>query len=608
MNNSMSDSLGIIPLRYRIKHTVAFAYREPANWMGVILVCFFAYVIVAPVISILLNAGIVQVGDATRTHTAEGSWTSYYFIRTLWSRMSNLLLWTPMFHTLVIAITTVIVSLMLGVTLAWLVNRTDIAGRKWFMTTLIVPFMLPSWTFALAWKTLFKNDVIGGQPGWFSGMGIDIPNWLAYGYVPTIVILTLHFTPMVILIVGNAIKRFDSQLEDCARILGASRRTISWSIILPIIRPALMSAALLIFADCIGEFAIPYILGLPVHFDTLSTQLYRALSSRQSGVAAVLALVIMLMGVLTLVIDLKMMREAKRFITVGGKGGMERVSGLGRWRWLASLLPMSFIAAGVFIPLATLFLSTITVLPGRFTLSNFTLDFWIGRHLDTIALKQGILLTPDFWHSVGNTIVIVGIASMVSGVLGLLVGYTVMRCSFKPLGSALRQITFLPYLVPGIAFAVAVLSLFAQSHGPIPALYGTPLLLIIALIAEKMPYASRSGIVAMTQLGKDPEEAAQLAGAGWFTRITRIIIPIQKGPLVTGILLPFISGIKGVSLFIILAIPATDVLTTYSLRLIDYNYDQAANAVVLMIALIAWTGTVAIQKFSGNSLSAGLES
>ena len=151
----MSDSLGIIPLRYRIKHTVAFAYREPANWMGVILVCFFAYVIVAPVISILLNAGIVQVGDATRTHTAEGSWTSYYFIRTLWSRMSNLLLWTPMFHTLVIAITTVIVSLMLGVTLAWLVNRTDIAGRKWFMTTLIVPFMLPSWTFAS--RIIFKS-------------------------------------------------------------------------------------------------------------------------------------------------------------------------------------------------------------------------------------------------------------------------------------------------------------------------------------------------------------------------------------------------------------------------------------------------------------------
>ncbi|MGL6025905.1 MAG: hypothetical protein ACRC0U_02135, partial [Vibrio sp.] len=67
-------------------------------------------------------------------------------------------------------------------------------------------------------------------------------------------------------------------------------------------------------------------------------------------------------------------------------------------------------------------------------------------------------------------------------------------------------------------------------------------------------------------------------------------------------------GIKGVSLFIILAIPATDVLTTYSLRLIDYNYDQAANAVVLIIALVAWGGTILIQRISGTGLAQGLES
>jgi iron(III) transport system permease protein len=160
--------------------------------------------------------------------------------------------------------------------------------------------------------------------------------------------------------------------------------------------------------------------------------------------------------------------------------------------------------------------------------------------------------------------------------------------------------------VPGIAFAAAFLSLFAVARGPVPALYGTPLILVLALIAEKMPYASRSGIAAMTQLGKEAEEAARIAGAGWFARIRRIVIPIQAAPLAT-VLLPFISGIKGVSLFVILATPATDVLTTWSLRLIDYNYQQAANAVVLMIALISWAGTVIIQKITGTGLADGLE-
>ncbi|MCG8709373.1 iron ABC transporter permease [Brenneria sp. 4F2] len=591
----------------KLRHLFAIARHEPANVIGLALILLFAWIILAPVLSILLDAIVVQSGDGQRVQAAEGAFTHYYLLRTLTSRMSDLLLWTPLINTLAVAVSSVLGALTLGVTLAWLVNRTDMAGRKWFATALIVPFMLPSWTFALAWTTLFKNHTVGGQPGWLETLGFHTPDWLAYGYFPIVTIMVIHYAPLVILIVGNALKRMDSQLEDCARVLGASRKIIAFRIVVPLVRPALLSAALLIFADCIGEFAIPYILGLPVHFDTLSTGLYRALGSRQTGVAAVIAAVIMLMGMITLLLDMRMLREANRFVTVSGKGGMDRRRQLGRWRFVTAGIALSFILLGVAIPLLTLFFSTIMKLPGRFTADNFTFDFWIGHNLDTVALHDGILLTPDFWHAVWNTVIIVGSASLASGILGLLVGYAVIRCSFRWVGGFLRQVTFLPYLVPGIAFAAAFLSLFAVARGPVPALYGTPLILVIALIAEKMPYASRSGIAAMTQLGKEPEEAARVAGAGWFTRIGRIVIPIQAAPLTTGILLPFISGIKGVSLFIILAIPATDVLTTYSLRLIDYNYQQAANAVVLMIALISWAGTVLIQKISGTGLAEGLE-
>lgn len=591
----------------KLRHALSIISQEPANLLGALLMMLFSWIILAPVVAVLLNAVLVQSGDEGRTDATEGAFTTYYLLRALTSKMSDLLLWTPLLNTLVVALSTVVGALIVGMTLAWLTNRTDVAGRKWFATLLIVPFMLPSWTFALAWTTIFKNHAIGGQPGWLEAMGIQTPNWMAYGYFPIVVIMVLHYAPLVILIVGNALKRMDSQMEECARVLGATRRTIAWKIIIPLMRPALLSAALLIFADCIGEFALPYILGLPVHFDTLSTGLYRTTGTRQSGVAAVIATVIMLMGMITLILDMKMLREAKRFVTVGGKGVMERRRQLGSWRILASFLPLTFVLLGVAIPLITLFLSTVMTLPGRFTADNFTLAYWIGHNLDTVALHNGILLTPEFWHTVWNTLLIVGSASAACGVLGLLVGYAVMRCHSRWIAAFLRQLTFLPYLVPGIAFAAAFLSLFAVARGPIPALYGTPLILILALIAEKMPYASRSGIAAMTQLGKEAEEAARIAGAGWFARISRIVIPIQAAPLATGILLPFISGIKGVSLFVILATPATDVLTTYSLRLIDYNYQQAANAVVLMIALISWAGTVIIQKITGTGLADGLE-
>jgi iron(III) transport system permease protein len=108
------------------------------------------------------------------------------------------------------------------------------------------------------------------------------------------------------------------------------------------------------------------------------------------------------------------------------------------------------------------------------------------------------------------------------------------------------------------------------------------------------------------QLGKDPEEAAQISGAGWLRRMITVVIPIQKGSLVTGILLPFISGIKGLSLFVILAVPSTDVLTTFSLRLVDYHYTQAANGVVLIIAGIAYFGTLAAQRLTKTNIAEGL--
>lgn len=180
------------------------------------------------------------------------------------------------------------------------------------------------------------------------------------------------------------------------------------------------------------------------------------------------------------------------------------------------------------------------------------------------------------------------------------------RTPVSLVGTFLRQVTFLPYLVPGIAFAAAYLTMFAVQRGPLPALYGTPILLVLAILADQMPFASRAGISAMMQLGKAPEEAAQIVGAGFWRRLVSIVAPIQKGSLVSGILLPFISGIKGLSLVVVLAVPGTDVLTTYALRLVDYSYSRAANAVVLMICVIAFGGTVIVQKLTNSKLSDGL--
>ncbi len=590
----------------RLRYALRVSMREPTTAIGIVIALVFTYLILAPIVTMLFQAVSVQFGDERRTAAEAGAGTLYYLNRTFFSAISTDLFWRPLLNTLTVAGSAIIVSMVVGIPLSWLVSRTDMLGRKWFATALIVPYMLPAWTFALAWTTLFKNRTVGGQPGWFEALGLTPPDWLAYGRVPITIILALHYAPFIILLFGSALRRFDSQLEDSARMLGARPHHVALQIILPLMRPALLSAIVLIFAKCLGEFGVPYVLGLPVKFEVLSTSLFRNLASRQTGVGAVIAGSIMALGVLTLLIDAKLVKEARRFVTIGSKGTMNRLTRLGVWRLPLTMFALLIFVISVCLPLLTLMLSTVMKQPANFAISNFTLDYWIGTNLETVALRTGILLSPDLWAAGWNTLWIVGSASIVSGVLGLLVGYVVVRTTWRPLSTFLRQVTFLPYLVPGIAFAAAYLSLFAVPRGPVPALYGTVTILILALMADQMPYASRAGISAMMQLGKDPEEAAQIAGAGWFRRMISIVIPIQKGSLVTGVLLPFISGIKGLSLFVILAVPSTDVLTTFSMRLVDYHYTQAANGVVLIIAAMAYFGTLAAQKLTKTNIAEGL--
>ncbi len=591
----------------RMQRRFSIATQDPTLVIGTILLVVFMWLIAAPLCSILSEIIISQPGDEHHTGVDGGSLTFYYLQRVFTSRMASILFYKPFMNTVLIAAVTVVVAISLGALLGWLVTRTDLPCRKWFSTALIVPYMLPGWTFALAWMTIFKNHTVGGQPGWAEVLGFLPPNWLSYGAVPSTLIFTLHYMPFAILLIGNALNRMDSQLEDAARILGAPKRIIASRIIFPLMRPAVLSASLLIFADAVGEFAVVYVLGLPIHFNTLSTSLYRAITSQQSGIAAVFAGVIMLIGIITLAIDVRMTKEARRFATIGGKGTMERKQALGPWRIPAFLLVSGVFFISVVVPLLTLALSTIMKIPGRFSLDNFTFAYWFGRGLDTVGMRSGILVSNEFWSAAVNTLRIVGFASVSAGLLGIVVGYVVVRCPLRSVGFALRQITFLPFLVPGIAFGAAFMSLFAVAHGPIPALYGTPAILLLALIADQMPFASRSGIAAMTQLGREVEEAGRIAGARWWRRMVSIILPIQRGALVTGVLLPFISGIKNVSLFVILAIPTTDVLSTFSLRLVDYNYEQAANAVVLTIALTTWGGTMLINRITKTGLAQGLE-
>ena len=579
---------------------------DPTHGIAAILIVILGFLILAPIISMIMEAFLVQFRDATRIGQSVGEFTLYYFERVFSSRISNLLFWTPLVNTIAISFLVVVIAVSLGILLAWLIVRTDMPSRRWFASTLIIPYILPSWTFALAWLSLFKNRRIAGVQGIAELFGFQPPDWLAYGMFPIVICLAFHYFPLVFLLFGGALRSLNSQLEETARILKASRLTIMRKIVMPLMLPALMSAILLTFSRAVGTFGTPYILGSPVRFDILSTSLYGSIRTGSPGVSSVLTGVMVILGISMVLIDSYIVREAHRFVTVGGKGEKRDPIPLGKYRIPAAVFVFLIFLFTTIIPIAVLIISTLTRVPGVFTLENFSMEFWVSESISINPGQSGLLRNDVVLKSLWNSLRIAGAAALIAGLLGTFVGYIVAKFQTSPVAQYLRQVSFFPYLVPSIGFGAAYLTLFAVPRGPIPSLYGTLILVVIVMSIKYLPFASRAGISAMMQLGNEPEEAAMLVGAPWYKRLTRIVIPIQKRTLVIGILLPFISGMKELSLIVMLATPGTEFLTTQVLRFLDYNYEQLANGVTLIIIFIVIVLTYVFQRLTGSTLARGL--
>jgi iron(III) transport system permease protein len=371
-------------------------------------------------------------------------------------------------------------------------------------------------------------------------------------------------------------------------------------------KPAIMSAMLLTFARTVGTFGTPYTLGRAVNFDTLSTALYSSFRSGSPGVMSVIAIAMVLIGAALVAADVYVLKEAKRFVTMSGKGQMSRPANLGGARLPVTIAAAVFLTLVVIIPLGVLALSTVMITPGWFVRNNFTSQFWFAEITSVREGVSGLFRDPAVLKVIGNSVLASGLGALICGILGTLVGYGTIRLHPALLSKYLRHVSFLPYLVPGIGFGAAYLLLFAVARGPIPVLYGSLALLVLAMGIMYLPYTSRSGISSMSQMGKEPEEAAMILGARWLARFRLIVLPIQRRALFSGMLLAFIQGMKELSLVIMLAVPGMEVLTTLSIRYTDNALLQMSNGVILIIVAVTFTLTVIAQRLSGSNIAQGL--
>ena len=583
----------------KLKNKIIQFFQRPINWLGWVFVLVMGYLIVVPLGEIIISSFRIQPGDTRRAAGEIGEWTLYYWIRTFISQLSNNIFYSPMRNTIIISVIYTLLAMTIGIVIAYLIVRTDLPFKKFIGFFIIIPYIVPSWTLALAWITLFGNHRVGvGAAGVFQTLfNIVPPDWVAYGPFPIIMVLSINYAAYTYLLASAAFSTIDSRLEESALLHGLSEMKTLRKITLPLILPALGSAFILTFAKGLGTFSVPAFLGIPVRFHVLSTSLYRSAGRGQFGDVFVLTLTLIFVAAITIVMNNILIGKRKEFTTMTGKGSTERTVKLGKFRKPIGvfLLISTFISA--ILPIGLLLWQSLQYNLGDYSLSNLSLAYWTGE----VMGMQGILMSSRVRSAALNTLQFAVVVSVSIALIGILIGYIVTNLRGTKLSKVVEMISFTPYVIPGIAFGAIYLTMFAQPRGPIPALYGTLWILILAFMVKRLPFSSRTGISAMMQIGPSLEEAAILHGASFFTRLRKIIIPLGKNGFLTGFILAFVSTVKDLSLVVLLVTPSTMVLSALTLEYMDWGRRQFADAIGVVIVLMVLGGLFLAQWLTGTN-------
>lgn len=560
--------------------------------LGWIAIVALLYLVVQPVIEIVVHSFQAQPRDAFRIPELEtGAWTGYYWERALDSPFSRRTFYQPLLNTLLVSLGYTVMAMALGVALAWLTVRSDLPGKRLVGALAVIPYILPSWTLALAWTTLFRHDgQVHGAQGVFQYLtGIAVPDWLSYGAVPIMIVLAVNYFAYTFLLASAAFATVDSSQEEAAELQGASRARVFRTVTLPLILPALASAFVLTFCSGLGTFGVPYVLGRPVGFDVMATYLYGNMQLGRYGDAFVLTTVLIGLAALTVYMNALVLGRRRQYTTVTGKGSHRSLVALGRWRWPLATLVGGGVAAAALGPILLLFLQSTQSVFGNYDPANFTLDYWIGRDVRGF---NGVLVEPRILRAGLNTVVLGVSVGLVSVVSAFLLGYVIAKGRGTRLGRIVEQVSFLPYVIPGVAFGAIYLTLWSEPRLFVPSLYGTMALMVLATAVKRMPYAARSGTGAMLQIGRELEEAARVHGASWWTSARRVLVPLTRHGLLVGFILTFVGAAKDLTMVIMLSTPRTEVLSVVAIGFAGLAMEQFSHAIALIIIALVLFGTL----------------
>ena len=584
-------------------------FSKPYNVILLVLGIILTVTTVAPIVAIVQDTFKIHAGtiDAHLTGQASG-WTIVNYTDLFTSKLAKTNLWTPLINTVYLAVGTCVVSILYGGTFAFLITRTNMAFRKYLSSIFIFPYIMPQWTLAVVWQNLFwSTKITGTSDGLLASLfQVYMPKWFCQGLFPSLMVLGLHYAPFAYILIGGIFRNMDANLEEAATILDTPKSRIMFRITLPMVKPAIMSTILLVFGSAMGSYPVPHYMGLT----TLSTK-YVSMNSKYTGEASILAIIMMVFGVGIMLLNQISLTSRKSYTTVTGKSGQISKINLGAGKYIIAIVLIVLTFFTSIFPIISFAFETFLPNPGDYSflytgdVNNLTTKWWLTNENVTengMYGQKGILYNREIRNAFKGTLLISVACSLVAGTIGTLVGYAVAKQRRSKWANYVNSVAFLPYLMPSVAVGAALFVLFS---GESVRLYNTYTGLIIAGTIKYIPFASRSSLNSMLQLSGEIEEAAIIQDIPWIKRMTRIIIPIQKSSIISGYLLPFMTCLRELSLFMLLC--GQSMILSTMLDYFDemglYAFSSGINLLLVVTILIF---NALVNKITGASLDKGI--
>ncbi len=446
-------------------------------------------------------------------------------------------------NSLVLAVAVTMISLIGGAALAVALTRWDTPATRFFESVAIIPAYIPAFVGAIAWSLL-----LAPRTGYLNAplTALGLPPIDIYSWGGVIGVLSIHSIPVVFLYLRPALLTVAPSLEEAGRLLGAGRFTVLRRILLPAIRPAILSSTLIVFINSLGDFAVVGVLGTRTHIDVVALRIVELTTKGvfDTGRAAVLGLALATASLVGLSVIVRGL--AHRDLATIGARHSEAASTAGRpLRWLGLALCAGYALIGVVLPVAVLIVGSLQPYLSTTFSSGWTLDNYV-----LMARYPGALT------SIANSVLLSFLAAAACAVLSAMLAYVVVRRG-GGLGRFVNNLAFSPLAVPHMVFAVALIWTWVATSGQF---YGTRWILLVAYVALLLPYALRASVTAFQQLDPVLEEAGRVSGASWSRVTFRIVAPLILPGVFAGATLVLYQAMKEISASLLLYPPGEPVI------------------------------------------------